>query len=361
MKANSFLIVVLIFGQYACGKKQESTSPQISDITESVYSSGIVVSKDQYSLYARVSGVVKEIMVEVGDTIHKGDTLLLIENKAQQINNENAQLSERFYSVNNNKDQLANLENSIRVAKQKKEFDSLQYVRQKKLFEDGVGVEVDLEISKLSYENSVINYHTAVNQLSEFKRQLNFNSSQARNNVRISSVSKSEFILLSEIDGLIYGLDCSVGELVSPQRPLGMIGSARQFILEMLIDESDIMDVHVGQEVVVTLDSYENEVFEAFVTKIYPLMDLTSKSFKIEAEFVDPPAVLYPNMNFEANIIINSKEDVLLVPREYLIDEKYVLLENGDTIKVETGLKDYQMIEVLSGISESDRIILPEE
>lgn len=360
-KYYKLLLFLGAFLMFACSTETESSQPIRSNITESVYSSGLVISKDQYSLYARVTGVVKEIMVEVGDTIQKGDTLLMIENKTQQINNENAMLSESFYSTTSNKDKLNNLENSIRVAKQKKEFDSLQYIRQKKMHEDGVGIEVDLEISKLNYENSVINYNTAVNQLADFKRQLNYNSSQARNNVRISSISENEFILTSEIDGMIYGLDCSVGELVSPQKPLGVIGSSREFVLEMLIDESDIMSIHLGQKVIVTMDSYENEVFEAFVTKIYPLMDLNSKSFKIEAEFVSLPEILYPNMNFEANIVINSKEDALLIPREYVVNQNMVILESGDSVKIETSLKDYQMIEVLSGITESDRIILPEE
>lgn len=354
------LIAAACILMHSCGGDTPSTTPERSNITESVYSSGVVISKNQYHIYPKVNGIVRQVMVEVGDTIHKGDTLLLIENEMQQINNLNAQLTENFYSSSNNKDQIDNLQNSINVARQKKEFDSLQFDRQQKMFEKGVGIEVELELSKLNYENSVINYNTAVNQMAEFKRQLNFNSSQARNNVLISSISEKEYILISEIDGLIYSLDCTEGELVSPQRSIGVLGSSADFVLEMLIDESDIMDIHLGQEVIVTLDSYEDEVYEAFITKIYPLMDQSSKSFKIDAEFVTPPKKLYPNMNFEANIIINTKDDVLLIPREYVLKDNMVILENGDSVQIETGLKDYQKIEVVSGLSETDRIILPE-
>lgn len=355
------IIFGVLFCLSNCGGKVESTFPERSDITESVYSSGIVKSKDQYVVFTKVSGIVKEIFFEVGDTVRKGDPIIIIENDKQQVNVQNALLSSNFYNSDNNIEQLDILKNSIQIALAKKEFDSLQFFRQKKLMDEGVGVEVDLDLSKLNYENSILNYNNAVNQYEEFKRQLNFNSSQARNNLRLSTITEKDYIISSEIDGFVYSLETSIGELVNPQRPLGVIGSTNQYILEMLVDESDVLEIQLGQTVLVKLDSYEEEVHEAIVTRIYPLMDRESKSFKIEARFIDPPLVLYPNMNFEANIVIKTKENALLIPREYVLNKNKVILENGDTVQIETGLKDYRKIEVLSGISENDKIIYPEE
>ena len=170
-----------------------------------------------------------------------------------------------------------------------------------------------------------------------------------------------DYTVFSELDGIVYSIEKEPGEMVSVQTPLAIIGDANRFILEMQVDEDDILKIKLGQQVIVSMDSYEGKSFEAKITKIRPMMDRRSKTFFLEAEFDQQPETLYPNMNFEANIIIRTKEKALLVPREYLINDSLATLKNGDVVPVETGLMDYKMIEILSGISENDELILPEE
>jgi multidrug efflux pump subunit AcrA (membrane-fusion protein) len=107
------------------------------------------------------------------------------------------------------------------------------------------------------------------------------------------------------------------------------------------------------------MDSYKGRVFEAIVSKIDPIMNEQSKSFTIEAAFINPPPTLYPNLTVEANIVIAVKENALLIPRNYLVDDQYVLLPNKEKRKVETGMKDYQQVEILKGLSSADEIIKP--
>ena len=113
--------------------------------------------------------------------------------------------------------------------------------------------------------------------------------------------------------------------------------------------------------VIVTLDSYKGQTFEAKVTKINPLMNERSKTFIVESEFVKAPELLYPNTSFEANVVLFSRENALLIPRNCLINDSLVIKSNGDTIKVKTGLKDYQKIEILSGITADDELLIPKE
>lgn len=53
-------------------------------------------------------------------------------------------------------------------------------------------------------------------------------------------------------------------------------------------------------------------------------MNERSRSFEVEASFTQQPDVLYPNLTVEANIVLQSKENVLTIPRKYLVDEEYV-------------------------------------
>lgn len=71
------LIVVFLILASACKDKREKTKPEFASITESVYASGIVKSKSQYELYSTVNGIIDSLFVSEGDTVHKGDKILV--------------------------------------------------------------------------------------------------------------------------------------------------------------------------------------------------------------------------------------------------------------------------------------------
>jgi HlyD family secretion protein len=138
-----------------------------------------------------------------------------------------------------------------------------------------------------------------------------------------------------------------------------VIGDAKDFVLEMQVDEYDILKVKEGSEVIVSLDSYKGKVFDAKVVKINPLMNERSRTFLVEAEFVKQPPRLYPNITFEASIVIRTKNKALLVPRNYVVNDSVIVESSGDKVPVRTGLKDYKQVEIISGISPDDEILKP--
>jgi multidrug efflux pump subunit AcrA (membrane-fusion protein) len=239
--------------------------------------------------------------------------------------------------------------------------DSIQFARQKKLLAENAGTQIEYEGSELSYQASSTNYQSAITQYEEYRRQLDFNSSQAQKNARISGIMAKDYTVYSEIDGKVYSITKLKGEMISVQTELAIIGDASKFVLEMQVDESDILRIKLGQKVIISLDSYGDSTFTAKITKINPIMDIRSKTFLLEAEFVKQPSVLYPNMNFEANIIIESKDKAIIIPRNYLIDEHIVLNAKGDSIEVVTGLKNYQQVEIVAGLAVGDKIKQPVE
>lgn len=237
--------------------------------------------------------------------------------------------------------------------------DSLMYFRQKNLWQQQIGSKVEVEQKELAYQNSRTTYYSSIVRYKDLKRQLNFTASQSRNNLLISTNLAIEYTIRSEVDGIVYSLSREKGELVGPQTPLAVIGDAQMFILELQVDEYDIMKISKGLRVEVVLDSYKDSVFEAEVTKINPLMNERSKTFLIEAAFLYPPKLLYPNISFEASIVLGSKEKALLIPRNCLVNDSMVIKSNGDTVPVKIGLKDYRKVEILSGITTDEELIDP--
>ena len=127
----------------------------------------------------------------------------------------------------------------------------------------------------------------------------------------------------------------------------------------MKVDEFDIVRLREGQKVFFTMDSYKGQVFEAMVTKIEPLMNEQTRSFTVNARFISKPAVLYPNLSVEANIVINTKEKALTIPRNYLIGDSMVLVNKDEKRKVTIGLRDYLKVEILHGLMATDVIYKP--
>lgn len=358
MKPLCALLLSLVFIP-ACKKTIETISPVRENITESVYASGILKSKNQYQVFASVNGLLQKIYVQEGDTVKKGTPLFSILNETSKLYRENAQLNAALADSRANEIKLNELKLNIDLAKSKLANDSMLMVRQQSLWDQNLGSKVELEKSILNFQNSKTTYTTAKLRYEDEKRRLDILSKQARKNLQISERNESDFTITSTIDGKVYDLYKEQGEMITPQMPLGIIGDLKDFILELQVDEYDITVIKPGQEVKVTMDSYKGEVFDAIVTRVYPIMNERTKSATVEAVFTHPPAVLYPNLTLEANILLQVKENVLTIPRSYLLKDRYVIRESGDTIEVKTGIQDYLKAEILDGITEKDILIPP--
>ena len=354
-------IVLFAIGIFliACGKKQETSLPTVGPITESIYASGVLKTTDQYQAFVTVNGIVNEVLVQEGDSVHIGSPLLTITNETQRFSAENAALAANFNDLSANQGKLDEAKLVIETAKNKFRVDSSLYYRQKNLWNQQIGTKVDFELKELAYQTSRSNYLSAIQKYKDLKRALEFSSSQSKKNLQISTNQAQDFILRSKTNGIVYSILKSKGEIVTPQTPIAVIGNFRDFVLELQVDENDILRVQKGQKVVVTLDSYKKQVFEAEVTKLSEIMNERSKTFLVEAKFTKAPPKLFPNITFEANILLSQKDKVILVPRNFLKNDSIITLASGEERVVKIGLKDFQKAEVLSGLKATDEIVKP--
>lgn len=359
MKVNALLIIAGI-SLFACSKKEASISPTSGNITESIYASGTIKSADQYQAFVSVSGIIEEIYVKEGQQVSIGTPLLRISNETQKFNLESAQLAANFNDVANNQGKLTEAEAIVQTAKAKLKLDSSLYSRQKALWSQQVGTRIEFEQKELNYQSSKANYLSANQRYKDLKRQINFGAAQTKKNVQISARQNEDFILKSKVNGTVFSLLKEKGELVSPQTPIATLGNSKNFRLEMQVDEHDIFKVKLGQKVAITFDAYKNQYFEAEVNKIASIMNERNKTFLIEAQFTKAPEKLYPNVTFEASIILQSKQNVLILPRNYIKNDSIVTLVDGSKRIVKLGLTDFQKAEVISGLSVKDQVIKPE-
>jgi HlyD family secretion protein len=349
---------ILCYICFSCSNNKEFIHPSREDITESIYASGIIKSENQHQLYTNSSGIIDKILVKEGQFVKQGTPLLLLFAETSTLNRKNAQLASDMTESYFNEGKMQELELAVQVAERKYINDSLDLQRNTKLAKTNLIAQTQLEQSQLAFINSKANFKSALIRKTDFIKTLNINKQQANNNLSVSKEIENNFTIYADRDGCVFNFLKKEGEFLSPQVPALVFGNPKQYLIELQIDEYDITSIQIGQEIIVNLDSHKGKTFKAVIERIYPFMNERSKTFTVDARFIQEPEILYPNLTLEANIIVQVKKNALTIPISYLLPEDSILLQGGRKVKVKTGISDMQKIEILDGLKLSDELIL---
>jgi multidrug efflux pump subunit AcrA (membrane-fusion protein) len=327
----------------ACTESSDGVHPEEIALTESVYSSVIIEPDSFYKVHAATRGIVARIVDD--------NSILASENAQLEMN-----LAKKNYQGTSSL--IDDLKNELVVAELNLKNDSINYERQQRLWSEKIGSKTDFEKRQLTYQTSLNKYNTLKRQLERKQDELKIALQKSKNNYENRLNQQADFEIRSRVNGKVYELLKEVGESVNDQEPFALLGSSNEFIVKMQVDEVDIVRINTGQLIYVTLDAYENQVFEAVVTHIIPQMKQETQTFWVKGTFVNPPKVLYSGLRGEANVVIAQKEKTLTIPLEYLINSNKVLTENG-TLTVSTGLRSLERVEIIEGLDSSTVILKP--
>ncbi len=309
-----------------------------------VTASGEVKPTTYTNVTAQGFGRITEILVKEGDHIKKGDKLLLQENvqanadvqaqSATIISAESAvQAAEASYKAAQSDlvSQQANLE------KAKLDFD-----RGQGLFKDGLIPKQEFDQRKTAYDGAVAAVDSAKARMQSLKAQLDQTRSQVNQTkavlVRARDVlQKTAYV--SPINGIVSYLPVRLGEYVVP----GIQNSNGSFLMtlsdmsvvtaEVKVDETDIVNVKMGQEADVTIDAVPGKIFKGKVTEIGSQAVLRSsgltttqtttstqeaKDFKVVVTLSNPPENVRPGLSTTAKIKTAERKNVVAIPIQAL-------------------------------------------
>lgn len=352
-----FFAIMIIF---SCKDQNQGIRPQSGPLTESVYATVTIKPDSLYQVYAAVAGILQQNLVREGDNVTQGQPLFQIDNNTPLLQVENARLNLELARKNlqGENNLLQELKNQIATARLQYHSDSVNFFRQKNLWEQNIGSKNSYDQKKLAFEVSSNRLSLLHQQYQRTERELYTGLKQAQNNYETSKIVKDEYSVTSILQGKVYAVFKEPGELITQQTALGEVGSASNFIIELMVDEKDIVRVHPGQRVILTLDAYGNATFKATITRILPEKNARNQSFIVEAAFTEMPPQLYSGLAGEANIITARKDRVLSIPRSYLVNDSTLRTPEG-LIRVKTGLQSLERIEILSGIDSTTKILKP--
>ncbi|HVG95548.1 MAG TPA: efflux RND transporter periplasmic adaptor subunit [Chloroflexota bacterium] len=176
-------------------------------------------------------------------------------------------------------------------------------------------------------------------------------------------------VLTAPYEGTVSALGGAVGEQVGSGVALVTLVDTRQVRVDVVVDETDIAKIQPGQVVNLTLEALPGQRIPGAVAVIAPVGTVTQGVVNYSVQIqVDPSRArgIRPGMTASAQIITESKEDVVSVPNRALRTQGRtrtveVLDAEGKTAprQVQTGLANDQMTEILSGVQPGDRVVIP--
>jgi len=313
-------------------------------LVSTVTASGEVKPTTYTNITAQGFGRITDIVVKEGDHIKKGDRLLMQENVQA-----NADVQAQSAAINSNQSGVQASEASYRAAQSdltqqqaNLEKAKLDFERGQGLYKDGLIPKQDFDQRKTAYDAAVAGVDASRARMNAQKAQLEQVRSQLDQSkavlVRTKDVlSKTTYV--SPINGIVSYLPVRLGEYVVP----GIQNANGSFLMtlsdmsivtaEVKVDETDIVNVKIGQDADVTIDAVPGKIFKGKVTEIGSQAVLRTsglattqsttsnqeaKDFKVVVTLDSPPDNLRPGLSTTAKIKTAERKNVVAIPIQAL-------------------------------------------
>jgi RND family efflux transporter MFP subunit len=339
----SILIGILIIFSFSIFDRKENIEIQYNtfrvkkqNIGESIVSTGIIKPGigAEADIGTQVSGVIKNIYINIGDHVKKGQIIVKLDDLEYQAKLE-------LYLA------------SLKKALADMEYTKLNLERQKPLLIENLISQQQIDQLENSYKSSEALYQQSIA------------------NVNYAKVQLSHTIIRSPINGVVASINKQIGESVIANSSTGeffKIINLNDLEVHAYIDETDIGKIKEDLSVIFTVDTFSDIEFEGRINSIYPSAVIVDNVVNYIASINfdnNYERVLRPEMTADVKIYLQIKEGVLIIPTKSIQNDegkKYVLvLKDGKVVNkiIKTGLKQDGFTEVIKGINEGEIIIIP--
>lgn len=352
------LLAFLIFMSLNACQQSESTAPVKKNIEDAVFASGFIEQENNYTVSAKIDGIILSLPIKEGSQVSKDELIAMLDSDIQNNQLREAQVVYQDAVENSapNSPQLQNIQTQIDQAEKQLAFDAENLQRYEDLWGKKSVARMEFEKVELQHKASQSNLRSLQKNYEELQQSLKLQEERTKAQFQSQQLLLKDYRLITRQSGTVIQLFKKEGELVRRGEAIARIGSGA-YLIKLFVSEEDITKVDIGQSVAVNVNTYPGEVFAAKVSKIYPAFDENEQSYIIEAVFDKLPEKMFSGTQLQANIQTNSRKDVLVIPTEYVSRGNIVTLKNGQEKQIETGSKNKEWTEVVSGIGEQDYII----
>jgi len=411
-------IVAAVVATRSSATKVTTAKATRQDLTSIVSGSGQIKPKTYVNIGATAFGRITHLYAKEGDHVQKGQLLAQVESvqAAATVQAQQATIASSKQDVQSSVAAEVTAKAAVDQAQADLEQKNFDFIRAKALYEDQLIAKQDFDAKKAAYDVSVATlaqrkaaYAQAKTQTLSQRGHVDTAVATQRGNQYGLDLTQSR----APFNGLVTNVPVREGETVvlgiqnAEGSTLMTLADMSVITAEVKVDETDIVNVQLGQEADVTVDALPNHIFKGHVTEVgdQALLRTTgvatsqsttgteeAKDFKVVITLDIPSEDLRPGLSATAKITTARKSNVLTIPIQSLVSrdpalEKiyadhngkpdagttlplhslpvqgvYLLVAKGRTtraafVPVTTGITGTTDIEVLSGLKAGDEIV----
>ena len=266
-------------------------------ITRSVSASGTLQALVTVEVGSQISGQIRQVNVDFNDQVKKGQVLAILDPQTYESRVAQGQADIAAGSA------------ALKQAQAQAAAAKADYERKKTLVDKGIYAPTVLDQAQAAYLNSAAGVEA---------QRARIGQSQA--SLRSTRVDLSRTVIVSPIDGVVVDRQIEPGQTVAASLQAPVLFRIPQDLskveVKISIDEADIGQVQEGQRVRFTVDAFPDEDYEGIVTQVrkQPVTEQNVVAYVVMAEADNPNGKLLPGMTANADIVLDTRPNVLKVP-----------------------------------------------
>ncbi|MBD0778277.1 efflux RND transporter periplasmic adaptor subunit [Maribacter sp. ANRC-HE7] len=324
----------------------ETMKPFIANIEKKTVATGKVVPEDEIEIKPQISGIIEKIFLEEGAEVKSGDLIARI----KVVPNEQ--------SLNQARGRVRNAELALNNV-------TIEYNRNKALFEKGVISNQDFNNIQLQFDQAKQELSNAQSDYQIIKRGSAGGSASANTNIRAT------------VDGTILEIPVEEGFQVIQSNnfndgtTIATIADLTKMIFEGKVDEGEVGKLKLGTPLKISLGAIEGKELDAKLRFIAPkgVEETGAVQFKIEGDVeVDDDVFIRAGYSANASMVLEKKDSIMVIPEALLqfdnkTDKPYVEVAVGNVEDqkferkdIEIGISDGVNVEIVSGLTKDDEV-----
>jgi len=413
------LVAFYVFRQQSGYTKVLTAKVVRQDLATVVSGTGQIKPKTYVNLGATAMGRVTHLYVKEGDAVKKGQVVATIENVQQEatVSGQQAAISAAKTDIASFTAAEKTAEANVEHAKADLEQKRLDWERAQGLFQAGVVAKQEFDAKKAAYDTDVASVAQAVASLNQAKAQTDSQRGHMRTaeaTLRANQDMLNRTIAVAPYDAIVTNEPIREGETVvegiqnTEGSTLMTLADMSVVTAEVKVDETDIVNIRIGQPAEVTIDALPGKSYKGHVTLVGDQALLRStgiatsqsttgteeaKDFKVVVTLDDPTSELRPGLSTTAKVTTAKKSGILSLPIQALtmhdpatdnpkgggvqassqppasgvakpapVQGVFVLENTGGKLRakfvpVTTGITGATDIEILSGLNEGQEIV----
>jgi len=272
-----------------------------------------IESDEQATVVSQITGVVLSIHAEEGQYVKAGQLLVTVEPDRYQLEVERSRAA------------LNRLE--------------MEHRRKKELFEKKLVSADDFERVSAEYDAQ-------------------------KSEVGLAQLNLKYTKIVAPIDGYVSERMIRAGNLVELHQPVYRVTSYDPLLAVLHVPERELSKLRHDLDVSVTLDALPGQTFAGKVTRISPVVDPDTGTFRVTAELNDPDRIIKPGLFGRVDILYEMHENVPLIPRSAVITEDennhvFVIDKNNNAERrsIRLGYERNGVVEVVEGLGDGDQVV----